>query len=554
MLWRRPWPRSPDHNAKRSCRPHRPCASWPGPGSGKTRVLTLRVARRIQDGSADADHTAVCTFTRKAAHELEERLGTYGVPVSSPASAGRAPGPGVRAGTLHQLALTLLRRHALDAGRASPGGGRAPVPDHPGPGRRPGHGVGGRNRDRLGQGPVPLAPTGTWRPRPSPAGPRWWMPTGSPPLFADYDRALLRRRSLDLDDVLVRSGDLLLGDSRFRRAHALALPTSLGRRVPGRESGPVPPHPGADGVHDAICVPWETPTRPSTAGTGPTRPCSTGCPRPSPTWQVVRLDENHRSTPQVVAAATAGLGRAVTVPPRSLAGDGPMPVVTAFDDETAEAEGIVSSILERAEDGMLFSDQAVLARTHDQLAQIGRALDRAGVPYRVAPGPESPAGESAGVHGAGNGVPGPLRAAGQTSRTTAGRGDGPTSAGTLLTPSSWRPSTGQRASSGPRCTWWVSRTDSFPSSMPPPRRPATRSADCSTWRSPERRGSSTVRGSGFGVWATAGRWSASHRRGWRRWPECREPEAVGSPRGMPADASPRCELRSAGDGRAGPPR
>ena len=59
-----------------------------GAGSGKTRVLTLRVARRIHDGEADADHTAVCTFTRKAAHELRGRLQHYAVPVSTPVSAG----------------------------------------------------------------------------------------------------------------------------------------------------------------------------------------------------------------------------------------------------------------------------------------------------------------------------------------------------------------------------------------------------------------------------------------------------------------------------------
>ena len=69
-----------------------------GAGSGKTRVLTLRVARRIRDGSADADHTVVCTFTRKAAHELRGRLRLYGVAVSTPAAPGSAPGPGVRAG------------------------------------------------------------------------------------------------------------------------------------------------------------------------------------------------------------------------------------------------------------------------------------------------------------------------------------------------------------------------------------------------------------------------------------------------------------------------
>ena len=99
-----------------------------GAGSGKTRVLTLRAARRIADGSAEADHTAIFTFTRKAAHELRQRLGRYGVAVSSPAGDG-IPSPGVRAGTLHQLALALIRRHALDDGPPTPGRCRASLPD-----------------------------------------------------------------------------------------------------------------------------------------------------------------------------------------------------------------------------------------------------------------------------------------------------------------------------------------------------------------------------------------------------------------------------------------
>jgi DNA helicase II / ATP-dependent DNA helicase PcrA len=43
-------------------------------GSGKTRVLTRRIARRIADGSADAGHVLVITFTRRAAGELVRRL------------------------------------------------------------------------------------------------------------------------------------------------------------------------------------------------------------------------------------------------------------------------------------------------------------------------------------------------------------------------------------------------------------------------------------------------------------------------------------------------
>ena len=66
-----------------------------------------------------------------------------------------------------------------------------------------------------------------------------------------------------------------------------------------------------------------------------------------------------------------------------------MPTVTAFEDDRAEAEAVAARILERAESGMRWSDQAVLARTHDLLAGVRRALDEAGIPCRIAPAPES---------------------------------------------------------------------------------------------------------------------------------------------------------------------
>ena len=47
-------------------------------GSGKTRVLTRRIARRIRDGSADPSHVLVITFTRRAAGELAGRLARAG--------------------------------------------------------------------------------------------------------------------------------------------------------------------------------------------------------------------------------------------------------------------------------------------------------------------------------------------------------------------------------------------------------------------------------------------------------------------------------------------
>ena len=69
-----------------------------GAGSGKTRVLTRRVAYRIATGSADGAHTVVLTFTREAAGELRRRLPRLGLTER------------IAAGTFHSIAQQLLRR------------------------------------------------------------------------------------------------------------------------------------------------------------------------------------------------------------------------------------------------------------------------------------------------------------------------------------------------------------------------------------------------------------------------------------------------------------
>src|SRR5438309_5337367 len=80
-----------------------------GAGSGKTRVLTRRIAHRIASGSAEADHVLALTFTRKAAGELTSRLRSLGVP-------GRPT-----AGTFHAVAYAQLRRRWADRDEREPG-------------------------------------------------------------------------------------------------------------------------------------------------------------------------------------------------------------------------------------------------------------------------------------------------------------------------------------------------------------------------------------------------------------------------------------------------
>ena len=79
-----------------------------GAGSGKTRVLTRRIAWRIAAGEADPRHVLALTFTRRASSELGSRLARLGVRDS------------VAAGTFHGLAYSQLRRRWAERGERPP--------------------------------------------------------------------------------------------------------------------------------------------------------------------------------------------------------------------------------------------------------------------------------------------------------------------------------------------------------------------------------------------------------------------------------------------------
>src|SRR5436305_11367501 len=73
-----------------------------GAGSGKTRVLTRRIAYRCVTESADPRHVVALTFTRKAAGELGSRLRALGLRDK------------IAAGTFHAVAYAPLRRSWAD--------------------------------------------------------------------------------------------------------------------------------------------------------------------------------------------------------------------------------------------------------------------------------------------------------------------------------------------------------------------------------------------------------------------------------------------------------
>ena len=85
-----------------------------GPGSGKTRVLTSRVAHLVLEGGVEARSVMCLTFTNKAALEMRERLARV---------LGAERASGVRAGTFHRVCCHLLRTY-LPVGRVQSEGKR----------------------------------------------------------------------------------------------------------------------------------------------------------------------------------------------------------------------------------------------------------------------------------------------------------------------------------------------------------------------------------------------------------------------------------------------
>ncbi|MGZ8254603.1 MAG: UvrD-helicase domain-containing protein, partial [Burkholderiaceae bacterium] len=80
-----------------------------GAGSGKTRVLTTRIAWLIQTGQISPQSVLAVTFTNKAAKEMLTRLSAM-LPINT---------RGMWVGTFHGLCNRLLRAHHRDAGLPS---------------------------------------------------------------------------------------------------------------------------------------------------------------------------------------------------------------------------------------------------------------------------------------------------------------------------------------------------------------------------------------------------------------------------------------------------
>jgi len=109
-----------------------------------------------------------------------------------------------------------------------------------------------------------------------------------------------------------------------------------------------------------------------------------------PEAEVVRLTTGYRSTPEITFMANSVLRKAQMGQELVALNDhGDKPSVDAYNDESSEIAGIISSITQLISQGTAPQEIAVLARTNSQLNSVERAMNAAKVPYQCATAKDS---------------------------------------------------------------------------------------------------------------------------------------------------------------------
>jgi DNA helicase-2/ATP-dependent DNA helicase PcrA len=338
-----------------------------GAGSGKTSVLTRRVAHRALVGSADARHSVVLTFTRQAAHELRRRLTSFGLDDTP------------LAGTFHAVCLGLLRQKWDDDGRRHP----TVVSDRT---RLVAEVLGEKQRGRLHDLVQEIDWARARRITPdqyttaAKREGRSFTGRDVARIMSDVDTLKRRRGIVDLDDLL----DLVI-ETMNDPAYAAAIRWRL-RHFYVDEAQDLNPL-----QYDVLTTLLGDRTDLTLVGdpsqaiygfNGSDPRFLRDVERYFPGVEIVRLDTNHRCTPEIV---NTGL-RVLAVDPQptptlvSARASGVAPVSYTFADDTLEAAGVAQIVADVKPTFGRWRDVAVLARTNAQLPAIHEALTAVGVP------------------------------------------------------------------------------------------------------------------------------------------------------------------------------
>lgn len=404
-------------------------------GSGKTRVITRRIARMVRDGVPAWSILAV-TFTNKAAGEMRERVEAQILgPEASPelARADRRT-RGLTVTTFHALCARLLRRYAEIADL---------------PGLKPDYAIFDMSDQSATMKRVIAdmgLKTSNWPPRSvlsaiSDAKNRLldeaayaaqandYYSNTIAKIYKSYQGRLRAQGALDFDDLLLtavrmlRAREDIRGECQDRWRYLMIdeyQDTNAAQFQLACLLADAPPHSSGDGNAEDVGsgdplddLPGIGPAEDGADAGGANAPapniCVVGDPDQAiygwrgadlsnildfethyPTARVIRLGENFRSTAPILGAADTLIKRNATRKDKPLftstKTDGEPVRVTLCRDEHHEANLVADFVTRHHEEGVAYKDMAVFYRTNALSRVLEDAMRTAAVPYVIARG------------------------------------------------------------------------------------------------------------------------------------------------------------------------
>ena len=349
-----------------------------GAGSGKTRVITEKIAYMITQAGYKPHHIAAITFTNKAAKEMQERV---------LARLGREQTRGLTVCTFHSLGMRILREEAQHIGYKK----NFSILDASDSARIIGELLGSTGREAVfkAQHQISLWKNNLQTPEAAfqAADDEWSKQVAQ--VYAAYQTTLEHYQAVDFDD-LIRLPTLLLqqnSDVRLKWQQRLqyllidecqdtnACQYALMRALVGLEGRFT-----AVGDDDQSIYAWR----------GANMENLRRLQEDYPQIKIIKLEQNYRSTARILKVANQVIANNPKLFPKTLwsqLGEGEVVRVVACQSETHEAEFVAQQIARnKLIYGANFADFAILYRGNHQARLFEDALRSARIPYQISGG------------------------------------------------------------------------------------------------------------------------------------------------------------------------
>ena len=351
-----------------------------GAGSGKTRVITEKIAHLIREVGYAPHNIAAITFTNKAAAEMQERTA---------AMLGSRQTRGLTVCTFHSLGMRLLREEAQHIGYKK----NFSVFDSSDSGKIIAELLGSSGRDAVfrAQHKISLWKNDLLTPEQAfqVASNEWERQTAR--LYAGYQETLHSYQAVDFDDLILLPTRLLQNEAgirikwQMRLLHLLVdecqdtntCQYTLMKLLTGAEGRFT-----AVGDDDQSIYAWR----------GANMENLRLLQQDYPSLKIIKLEQNYRSSARILRVANQVIANNPKLFPKTLwsqYGEGEPVRIIACQNEQHEAEYAAGSIIRRRNQSggsLNYADFAILYRSNHQARLFEEALRSAHIPYRVSGG------------------------------------------------------------------------------------------------------------------------------------------------------------------------